>query len=129
MNTWSRQRWARTTGTSAAWTAKGMEPPDMNTPTTPKTTSFSHRAAKLGWVCPVISLIVFALLIFDRHIVARKIIPIIVQVALLLIVLGLVFSVVALFGVSKHGSKGILVPAIIGIIISGLLILFCVIVA
>jgi uncharacterized membrane protein YsdA (DUF1294 family) len=103
--------------------------PNMDTPTTPKTTSFSHRAAKLGWVCPVISLIVFALLIFDRQIVARKIIPIIVQVALLLIVVGLIFGIVALFGVSKHGTKGILVPAIVGIIISGLLILFCVIVA
>lgn len=101
----------------------------MDTPTTPKTTSFSHRAAKLGWVCPVISLIVFALLIFDRQIVARKIIPIIVQVALLLIAVGLIFGIVALFGVSKHGTKGILAPAIVGIIISGLLILFCVLVA
>jgi|ERR1017187_2002125 uncharacterized membrane protein YsdA (DUF1294 family) len=101
----------------------------MNTPAAPKTTSFAHRAAMLGWVCPVISLIVFALLIFDRQIVARKIIPIIVEVALLLIGVGLIFGIVALFGVSKHGRKGILVPAIVGIIISGLLILFCVIVA
>ena len=103
--------------------------PNMNTPTTPKPTSFSRRAARLGWVCPVISLIVFALLIFDRQIVARKIIPIFVEFALLLIAVGLVSGIVALFGVSKHGKKGILVPAIVGIIISGLLILFCVAVA
>jgi hypothetical protein len=101
----------------------------MDTPTTPKTASFSRRAARLGWVCPVISLIVFALLIFDRQIVARKIIPIFVEFALLLIAVGLVSGIVALFGVSKHGKKGILVPAIVGIIISGLLILFCVAVA
>jgi uncharacterized membrane protein YsdA (DUF1294 family) len=98
----------------------------MNPPTT---TSFAHRAATLGWVCPVISLLVFALLIFDRQIVARKLTPMIVEVALLLIVAGLIFGMVALFGVSKHGKKGILVPAVIGIIISGLLIIFCVMVA
>jgi hypothetical protein len=101
----------------------------MGTPTTPKTTSFSHRAARLGWVCPVISLIVLALLIFDRHIVARKIIPIFVELALLLIAVGLVSGIVALFGVSKHGRRGILVPAIVGIVLCGLLILFCVAVA
>jgi uncharacterized membrane protein YsdA (DUF1294 family) len=101
----------------------------MDTPAAPKTTSFAHLAAMLGWVCPVISLIIFALLIFDRQIVARKIIPIVVEVALLLIGVGLIFGIVALFGVFKHGRKGILVPAIVGIIISGLLILFCVIVA
>ena len=101
----------------------------MDTPTRPKTSSFSRRAARLGWICPVISLIVFVLLIFDRQIIARKIIPIFVQVALLLIAVGLVSGIAALFGVSKHGRKGILVPAIVGIIISGLLILFCVIVA
>jgi hypothetical protein len=52
-----------------------------------------------------------------------------VEFALLLIAVGLVSGIVALFGVSKHGKKGILVPAIVGIIISGLLILFCVAVA
>jgi hypothetical protein len=101
----------------------------MDTPTSPKTKSFSHRAATLGWVSPVISGIIFALLIFEGQIVARKIRPFFVQVALLLIAVGLVSGIVALFGVSKHGKKGILVPAIVGIVISGLLILFCVAVA
>jgi hypothetical protein len=103
--------------------------PNMDTPTTPKTTSFSHRAARLGWICPIISFIIFAIFIFDRQIVARKIIPFFLEFALLLIAVGLVSGIVALFGISKHGKKGILVPAIVGIIISGLLILFCVIVA
>jgi len=83
----------------------------------------------LGLVCPIISGIIFALLIFDRDIVARKIIPYFVLTALALIGVGLIFGITALFGVSKHGSKGILVPAIVDIIICGLLILFCVIVA
>jgi hypothetical protein len=101
----------------------------MDTPATPKTSLLAHRAAMLGWICPVISGIIFALLIFDRHIVARKVIPFIVEFALLLIAVGLISSIVALFGVSKHGRRGILVPAIVGIVLYGLLILFCVAVA
>ena len=100
----------------------------MDTPP-PTKTSFSHQAAKLGWVCPVISVIIFVLLIFNRQIVARNIIPIIVPVALLLMVVGLIFGIVALFGISKHGTKGILAPAIVGIIINGLLLLFLVMIS
>jgi hypothetical protein len=99
----------------------------MDTSTT--TTSFSHQAAKLGWVCPVISVTIFALLIFSRHIVARKIIPGIVLLALSLMVIGLILDIVALFGISRHGTKGILAPAIVGLIINGLLLFFLVIIA
>ena len=89
----------------------------MDTPTPPRTTSFSHQAAKLSWVCPII---IFVLLMFSRQIGARVIIEL---VALLLIVVGLIFGIVALFGISKHGTKSILAPAIVGIIINGLLLL------
>jgi len=41
----------------------------------------------------------------------------------LLIIVGLAFGIIALFGISQHGSKGILAPAIVGIIINGLLLL------
>jgi hypothetical protein len=37
-----------------------------------------------------------------------------------------VFGIVALFGVSKYGKKGILAPAIVGIIMNGLLLSFVV---
>jgi hypothetical protein len=89
----------------------------MDTPTPPKTTSFSHQAAKLSWACPII---IFVLLMFNRQIGARVIIEL---VALLLIVVGLIFGIIALFGIPKHGTKGILAPAIVGIIINGLLLL------
>jgi hypothetical protein len=89
----------------------------MDTPTPPKTTSFSHQAAKLSWACPII---IFVLLMFSRQIGARVIIEL---VALLLIFVGLIFGIIALFGISKHGTKGILAPAIVGIIINGLLLL------
>src|SRR6266540_5369836 len=87
----------------------------MDTPTPPKT-SFSHQAAKLSWVCPIL---VFVLLMFSRQIGARAIIEL---VSLLLIVVGFVFGVVALFGIRTHGKGGILAPAIVGVIINGLLL-------
>src|ERR1700722_539075 len=86
----------------------------MNTPTQPAT--FAHQAAKLSWVCPII---VFVLVTFGGHIGSRVIIELI---ALLLIVVGLIFGIVALFGISRHGSRGILAPAIVGMIINGLLL-------
>jgi hypothetical protein len=98
----------------------------MDTPTPPKTTSFSHRVATLSWVCPIITIIIFVLLIFGRQIVARKAIALVASSALWLLVIGLILGIVALFGISKHGTKGILGPAIVGIIINGLLISFVV---
>jgi hypothetical protein len=88
----------------------------MDTPTPPKTTSFSHQAAKLSWVCPIL---VFVLLMFSKQIGARIIIEL---VSLLLILVGFAFGVAALFGIPKHGKSGILAPAIVGIIINGFLL-------
>lgn len=45
----------------------------------------------------------------------------------LLIVLGFVFGIVALFGMKKHGVKGILGRAVAGVCINGVIILFLVI--
>lgn len=84
---------------------------NMDTPTPPKTTSFSHQAAKVSWVCPII----FFVLLFqiDTQIITDLL-------GFLLIAAGLIFGITALFGISKHGTKGILVPAIVGIITNGL---------
>jgi hypothetical protein len=87
----------------------------MDTPTPPKK-SFSHQAAKLSWVCPVL---VFVILMFSRQIGMRVIIEL---VSLLLIVAGLVFGIVALFRIRIQGKSGILAPAIVGIVINGLLL-------
>jgi len=90
----------------------------MDTPTPSKTKSFSHQAAKLSWVCPII---VFLLLMFGRQAGARVIIEL---VSLLLIVVGFVFGVVALFGIRTHGKSGILAPAIVGSIIFRMILAF-----
>jgi hypothetical protein len=92
----------------------------------PRTKSFSRQAANLSWVCPIITIIIFVLLIFSRQIVPRKIIALVASGALCLIAVGLMFGIVALFGISKQGTKGILTPAIVGIILNGLLLSFVV---
>lgn len=46
--------------------------------------------------------------------------------ALCLIAVGLAFGIAALLGISKQGAKGILAPALVGIIINGLLLPFVV---
>jgi hypothetical protein len=56
---------------------------------------------------------------FSRQMGARVIIEL---VSLLLMVVGFMFGVVALFGIRTHGKSGILAPAIVGIIINGLLL-------
>ena len=86
----------------------------MSTPPIP--TSFAHQAAKVSWACPII---IFGLSVFGGHVGSPVIIDLI---ALLFILVGLTFGVVALCGISKHGKKGILVPALIGIIINGFLL-------
>lgn len=44
------------------------------------------------------------------------------SLSVLLILLGFVFGIVALFGVRRHGRKGILGRAIVGVCINGVLI-------
>ena len=81
-----------------------------------KPRSFPHQAAKLSWVCPII---VFVLGAFATHSPARLIIEL---VALLLMIVGFVSGIVALFGVPRHGRNGILAPAVVGIVINALLL-------
>jgi uncharacterized membrane protein HdeD (DUF308 family) len=88
----------------------------MENSTPPVKPSFSHQAAKLSWVCPII---VFLLVTFGKQAGLRVMIELI---ALCFIVMGLVAGVAALFGIRTHGKKGILVPAIVGIVINGLLL-------
>lgn len=79
-------------------------------------TPLSKQAAKLSWACPVILILATAV----GHQIAS---PLVFDlVCLLLIVVGFAAGVIALFGIPAHGTSGILFPAIIGIIINGLLL-------
>jgi hypothetical protein len=93
-------------------------PPRIPTPP-PVPLSFAHEAAKASWVA---FLIFFGLCMFtnkpDNH---GNVL--VVLFAFFWVVVGFAFGVAALFGIRRYGTKGILVPAIIGIILNGLIIL------
>jgi len=63
--------------------------------------------------------LVFALIAFGGRSGAKLVIEFI---ALAFMVVGLILGVIALFGIRKHGTKQILAPALVGIIIHGLLL-------
>jgi hypothetical protein len=85
--------------------------------------SFFHQAAKASWVAPLVALLLgFCTLDFRRQPENRDAALAIGIVNVLLIVAGAVLAVAALFGVGKHGTAGILGPAILGLIINGFLV-------
>ena len=80
----------------------------------PTTPSLAHQAAKGSWASGVIVVILLA--------VGRRAAPVIVEFgALALIAVGLICGISALFGIRKHGAKGILAPALLGLVIHGFL--------
>jgi hypothetical protein len=80
-----------------------------------QTTAFAHQAAKASWATAIV---IFVLVAFGGRVGARVLIEF---VALFLMVVGFTLGVTALFGIRKHGMKGILAPAMVGIILNGLL--------
>lgn len=83
----------------------------------PRPPSFAHQAAKGSWASPII---LFVILMFGKQFIPGVILDL---VGALFIIAGLALGIVALFGIRRHGSKGILAPAIIGLVIN-LLLLF-----
>ena len=85
--------------------------------------SFFHQAAKASWVAPLVALLLgFCTLDFRRQPENREAALVIGVVNVLLIVAGAGLAVAALFGVGKHGTAGILGPAIVGLVINGFLV-------
>jgi hypothetical protein len=82
----------------------------------PQTTSFAYEAARASWTGPIV---IFFLLTFGHQVTTRAVLDLI---ALGLIVVGISCAVVALCGIRKHGTKGILGPALVGIVLNGLLL-------
>jgi len=85
-------------------------------PDKPRATASAYQAAKGSWIAP---LVVFALFVFGHQIAA----PVILElIALVLIVAGIGLGIAALFGIRKYGKTGILAPALVGLIMNGLLL-------
>jgi hypothetical protein len=93
-------------------------PPPITPPQPPQSTTLAHQAAKGSWHSVVI---VFVLGVFSRPARAEVAFE---SISFFVMVVGLVLGVIALFGIRKHGRKGILTPAIVGIVLNALLLSF-----
>jgi hypothetical protein len=78
--------------------------------------SFFHQAAKASWLAPAIAVIANFVLRNAEKLDQR--VAIIGLLLVLLYGLGLILGVVAMTGIPKHGRRGILVPALIGIVVN-----------
>jgi len=81
-----------------------------------KTTTFAQQAATGSWVSGVV---ICVIIVLGGRSDARVVVEF---VALLLMVVGFALGIAGLFGIRKHGRKGILAPAIVGIVINALLL-------
>ena len=87
----------------------------MNAPASEET-GFAHGAAKGSWVCTIVAVVIFQIGRRTGQVVVSEL------AGLLFIVVGLLFGIIALFGIPKYGVRGILGPALVGIAANGLLI-------
>jgi hypothetical protein len=84
----------------------------------PATNTLFHQAAKASWAAPLILLGLGALTntVVNRESPDRTIQILLGIVALLLLTAGFTCGIVALFGVRRYGARGILAPAIVGLL-------------
>ena|SRR2546425_10550217 len=95
---------------------KTETPPPVASNEKPSSATFAHQAARASWLGPIVIFLLFA---FGHQVAAQVVLELI---ALVLIVAGICLGIAALFGIRKHGKKGILAPALVGLILNGLLL-------
>jgi hypothetical protein len=91
-------------------------PPPVAPTGKPPTRAFAHQAARASWLGPIVIFVLFAA---GHQFASRMVLEL---VALALMVAGICLGVAALCGIRKHGRKGILTPALVGLILNGLLL-------
>lgn len=82
---------------------------------------FAKQAAKASLIVPFFcgGIILVTQKIAEQTPSTNQIIPLICAV---LIALGVLLGVLSLFGIRKHGAKGILVPSLVGLLLNGLVV-------
>lgn len=102
--------------------------PAQPPPLPPSKRPFAFQAAKTSWLAPIlavgVSVVINGALGRDLPRAASIVGSF---CSILFIASGLVFSIVALCGVPRHGKRGILIPAVAGVCINGLLVAFMII--
>src|SRR5688500_4328486 len=93
-----------------------MTRPPLVRPRTP----FAQQAARASWMAPLVAIGFGILTAGSRD--DRTTAIVVGGANALIILLGFAFAVVALAGIRRHGREGLLVPALIGLVLNGLLI-------
>ncbi len=88
----------------------------MNNTSEIKPKVFPYQLARLSWIAGVIAI---GLIVFTSHTPVRLVGDI---ASLLIVCAGFLLSIVTLASIPKYGAKKILLPAIVGIMINGLLL-------
>ena len=97
-----------------------IPPPIPTTPT--KSTPFAPQAAMASWV----TFLIFFVIWRSMKDAETRNDAVFVVFAFTWVIAGFTLGLSALFGIRTHGTKGILLPAVIGIILNGLMILILV---
>ena len=79
-------------------------------------TGFPHQAARGSWIC---SLLIVVLTIAGARIGSRVLVELL---AFGMMCVGALFAIVALFGIPRYGCRGILIQALAGLTLNGLLL-------
>ncbi|NQT87618.1 hypothetical protein HQ560_12685 [bacterium] len=94
-----------------------MEHDECNASEDTQGTPFAKQAAKASWMAPLIAIVLTHVVASQKEVSRLQAIPTVIGYGLLLLC-GLVMGIFALAGLRKHGWRGILIPAIIGICLS-----------
>ncbi len=81
------------------------------------TNSFARQAARASWVSFIFS---YGFAHMAPGLGFAEMTLIFQVAAALFMIIGVTLGIIALFGIRKHGTKGILVPAIVGLVLNGL---------
>ncbi|MBU2102292.1 MAG: hypothetical protein ABH865_04940 [Candidatus Omnitrophota bacterium] len=83
-------------------------------------TSFIKQAAKASWIVPLMNLCFMAI---GNSAIKTTNVPflslIIGGIAIFLFIAGIICAIIGLLGIKKEGTKSILVPSILGLMLNG----------
>jgi hypothetical protein len=87
---------------------------------------FTKQSSKASWVIPLLTLIIMYFTNSSVKNASSPFAPFLIGgMVILFYLLGTSFSIIGLLGIKNHGTKGLLVPSIIGLILNiGFLSLF-----
>ena len=96
--------------------------PNPNPAQAPAPVNFGMQAAKASWMAPIVG-IILSIITNNPAPSHDRLEQLIIGISCFAIyILGLVLGIIALTRIPRYGSKGILAPAIAGVVINGLLV-------